>query len=489
MGDKLEEQALPVKMALDIGSSKVCALISTPDITGKKIEVVGLGIAESDGIRRGVIVNIDKTVKAINDAVHSARQQCNYDIDTVTVGISGEHIKGSIKNHVISSTNLQKQITKQEVSRLMLEASRMPIPADKKIIHLFPQQYFVDDQDGGIDPVGMSGVRLEAQFNVITGPTTSLDNVYRCLERTNLQVEHIILNSLASSYSVLQEDEKEVGIALIDIGAGTSEIIVYVDNIIRHTEIIAFGGDQLTSDIKTVLGVVKADAERLKRDHGHCYVESMHRSDELQVPGIAGSSPKRFQRKYLAEILESRMAEILMFANLALEQAEIKSSLKAGIVLTGGTSLLPGIEQLASNIFGLPVRLGFPTMISSRGLAPEVENPIYSTAVGLAMYSFEKFNDNLSFNDEKKKEEDKIKEVEKEREQAKYVSISTIEDNNRRFATEKKSIENIREDEDKKNDDLMNEMQKEEEDNIENLPKESIKDKFTSKLKKIFEQF
>ena len=474
-------------MALDIGSSKVCALISTPDATGKRIEVIGLGIAESDGIRRGVIVNIDKTVKAINDAVHSARQQCNYDIDKVTVGISGEHIKGSIKNHVISSTNLQKQITEQEVSRLMLEASRMPLPADRRIIHLFPQQYFVDDQDGGTDPIGMSGVRLEAQFNVITSPTTSLDNVCRCLERTNIQVENIILNSLASSYAVLQEDEKEVGTALIDIGAGTSEIIVYVDNIIRHTEIIAFGGDQLTSDIKTVLGVVKADAERLKREHGHCFVESMHRSDELQVPGIAGSSPKRFQRKYLAEILESRMAEIMMFANLALEQAEVKNSLKAGIVLTGGTSLLPGIEQLAASIFRLPVRLGFPKMISSRGLAPEAENPIYSTAVGLAMYSFEKFNENLSFNNEKKKEEEKIKEIEKEHEQARFVSISTNEGKNKRDAINKKQLD-IEQDESNKNLESSDEMQNEEE-NSENTQKESIKEKFTSKLKKIFEQF
>ncbi len=489
MGDKLEEYALPVKMALDIGSSKVCALISTPDASRKKIEVIGLGIAESDGIRRGVIVNIDRTVKAINDAVNSARQQCNFDIDTVTVGISGEHIKGTIKNHVISSTNPQKEITKEEVVRLMNEASRMPIPIDKKIIHLFPQQYFVDDQDGGTDPVGMSGVRLESQFNVVTATTTSLDNVYRCLDRTNLKLENIILSSLASSYAVLQEDEKEVGIALIDIGAGTSEIIVYVDNIIRHTEVIAFGGDQLTSDIKTVIGIVKSDAERLKRDHGHCYVETMHRSDELQMPGIAGSSPKRFQRKYLAEILESRMAEILMFANLALEQAGIKEELKAGIVLTGGTSLLPGIEQLAANIFGLPVRLGFPKMISSRGLAPEVENPIYATAVGLAMYSFEKFNENISFKIEKQKEQEKQIEQEKEREQSRFVSISTNEDKYQRNVYEKNKIDSSQVESVSSESSINTDEKAEVDENNENVPKESIKEKLTSKFKKIFEQF
>lgn len=450
-------------IALDIGTSKVCALISTMEPTSTKIEVVGLGIAESEGLQRGVITNIDKTASAISIAIEKATQQSNLKTNKVVVGLSGDYIKSEMSNHVVSISNLYKEIRKEDVDRLINEARNMQIQSDRRIIHLFPQDFTINGINTVTDPIGMSGVRMEAKIHVVTAPASAIENLYRCAERAGIEISDIVLAPYASSLAILEEDEKEVGVALIDIGAGTTEISVFYENAFKFSEIIAFGGNQLTQDIRRVLGVVKNNAERLKKDYGHCFLESLHKNEELQVQVPGGNAPVVIDRKYLTQILSARATEILMFANLALEQSGLKNNLKSGIVLTGGTSLLPGIEDLAQRIFGLPVRLGLPTTVSSLGLAPEVINPVFSTAVGLALYGFQKYFKEI--NSETEQSRPKFEQLEKEIE--------------KEFNTDK---ETIKKEDSKKEEEIL-------EDDIDVIDLESKKTKITEFIKNIFDKF
>lgn len=399
-------------IALDIGTSKVCALISTMDPTNTKLEVVGLGIAESDGLQRGVITNIEKTANAISNAMEKAMQQSNLRSNKVIVSLSGDYIKSEMSSHVVSISNAYKEIRKEDVDRLINEARNMQIQPDRRIIHLFPQDYTINGINMVSDPIGMSGVRMEAKIHVVTAPLSAIENLYRCAERVGVEITDIVLAPYASSLAILEEDEKEVGVAVIDIGAGTTEIAVFYENAFRFSEIIAFGGNQLTQDIRRVLGVVKTNAEKLKKDYGHCFIETLHKNEELQVQVPGGNAPVVIDRKYLTQILGARVTEILLFANLALEQSGYKNNLKSGVVLTGGTSLLPGIEELAQRIFGLPVRLGLPSKVSSFGLAPEVINPVFSVAVGLAIYGFQTFAEQNK--QQKERIQPKFEQLEKE---------------------------------------------------------------------------
>jgi cell division protein FtsA len=391
-GGKLDrENNLPVKLAIDIGTTKICAILSVPDKTKQAIEILGVGVAESEGLNRGVVVNIDKTVKAIRKAVEQAEQQSGLKSNKVTVGIAGDHIQSTLSHHIISVSNPQKEITKEEVDRLIKEASKIPLSLERKIIHLFPQEYIIDGQDGVIEPIGMSGVRMEAKIHIVTGMATAIDNIYKCINRAGLEVEELILEPLASSYAVLSEDEKEVGVALIDIGGGTTDIAIFVDNVIKYTDVIALGGSLLTDDVRRVLNIVKNEAERIKREYGHCFLKSLHKDDILQIPPVGGRTPKEIKKSDLVLILQSRMTEILKFVNTALINSGFKDQLGAGVVITGGTTLLTGIDELAEEVLSLPVKIGIPTGISSKGLAPEVENPIFATGVGLALYSFRNY--------------------------------------------------------------------------------------------------
>lgn len=457
-------------IALDIGTSKICSLISTMEPTNTKIEVVGLGIAESDGLQRGVITNINKTAAAISVALEKAMQQSNLKTNKVIVGISGDYIKSEMSSHVVSISNSYKEIRKEDVDRLINEARNMQIQPDRRIIHLFPQDYTVNGMNTVSDPVGMSGVRMEAKIHVVTAPISAIENLNRCAELAGIEISDIVIAPYASSLAILEEDEKEVGVALIDIGAGTTEISVFYENTFRFTEIIAFGGNQLTQDIRRVLGVVKTNAERLKKDYGHCFLESLHKNEELQVQVPGGNAPVVIDRKYLTKILGARVTEILLFANLALEQSGYKNLLKSGIVITGGSSLLPGIEELAQHIFGLPVRLGLPTKVSSLGLAPEVINPIFSTAVGLAFYGFQKYsNENKLYIDKPKPKFEQLeKEIDKEFKEEKI--------------NKEDKVKKIEKEENSKHKDKI-------EDDTEVIDLESKKTKITEIIKNIFDKF
>lgn len=457
-------------IALDIGTSKICALISTMEPNSTKIEVVGLGIAESDGLQRGIVTNVNKTAEAINIALGKAMQQSNLKTKKVIVGISGDYFKSEMSSHVVSISNSYKEIRKEDVDRLINEARNMQIQPDRRILHLFPQDYTINGLNTVTDPVGMSGVRMEAKIHVITAPISAIENINRCVELAGLEIEDIVLAPYASSLAILEEDEKEVGVALIDIGAGTTEISVFYENTFRYAEIIAFGGNQLTQDIRRVLGVAKVNAERLKKDYGHCFLESLHKNEELQVQVPGGNAPVVIDRKYLTKILGARVTEILLFANLALEQSGYKNYLKSGIVLTGGTSLLPGIEDLAQHIFGLPVRLGLPTKVSSLGLAPEVINPIFTTAVGLSFYGFQKYSkENQSVVEQNKPKFEQLeKEIEKE---------FNNKDDNKEI-----KIKKIEKEETKKEEEPL-------EDETEIIDLDSKKTKITEFIKNIFDKF
>jgi cell division protein FtsA len=398
-----EDYNLPVKLSLDVGTTKICAIISTPDLNTKKVKILGIGIAESQGLNRGVVVNIDKTVNAIKEAVGKASQQAGVQANKVVAGIAGDHIEIIQKNHIITITNPEQEIQQNDVDRLISEAAKIQIQPGRKILHIFPQEYIVDDQDGILEPIGMSGTRLEAKILITTGMTTAIDNIHKCIERAGLEVEDLILEPLASSYAVLEEDEKEVGVALIDIGGGTTDIAVFIDNVIRFTRVIALGGNQLTDDIRKVLNIVKAEAERIKRNFGYCYLKTLHKNDILQIPGIAGRSPSQVPLSDLTAILQARMSEILKFVDTALIDSGVKDHLGAGVVITGGSTLLEGTVDLASDILHLPARLGIPNKISSTGLAQEVENPMFSTAVGLAIYGFRDYFENPQITDTIKK--------------------------------------------------------------------------------------
>jgi len=389
-----DEHNLPVKLALDVGTTKICALIVTPDINTNSVKVLGTGVAESQGLNRGVVVNIDKTVNAIKEAVGKATQQAGIQPTKVVAGIAGDHIDIIQKNHIITITNPDQEIKQSDVDRLISEATKIQIQPGRKILHIFPQEFIVDDQDGIIEPVGMSGTRLEAKIMITTGMATAIDNVYKCIQRAGLEVEDLILEPLASSYAVLEDDEKEVGVALVDIGGGTTDIAVFIDNVIRFTKVIALGGNQLTDDVRKVLNIVKAEAENIKKTYGYCYLNTLHKNDILQIPGIAGRSPIQVHLSDLTAILQARMTEILNFVDTALNDAGIKDNLGAGIVITGGTTLLEGAVELASDTLHLPARLGIPNKISSAGLSQEVENPIFSTAVGLAIYGYRNYFQN-----------------------------------------------------------------------------------------------
>jgi cell division protein FtsA len=467
-GGKLDKETnLPVKLAIDIGTTKICAILSVPDKTKQAIEILGVGVAESEGLNRGVVVNIDKTVKAIRKAVEQAEQQSGLKSNKVTVGIAGDHIQSTLSHHIISVSNPQKEITKEEVDRLIKEASKIPLSLERKIIHLFPQEYIIDGQDGVIEPIGMSGVRMEAKIHIVTGMATAIDNIYKCINRAGLEVEELILEPLASSYAVLSEDEKEVGVALIDIGGGTTDIAIFVDNVIKYTDVIALGGSLLTDDVRRVLNIVKNEAERIKREYGHCYLNSLHKDDILQIPPVGGRTPKEIKKSDLVLILQSRMTEILKFVNTALINSGFKDQLGAGVVITGGTTLLTGIDELAEEVLSLPVKIGIPTGISSKGLAPEVENPIFATGVGLALYSFRNY-----FQTEEPFEENK-----NETEQNVETKINPEQDLENKIE-EKESVEELDENKNVK-----------EEKSKKKKKEKSQKINILDKVKEIFEQF
>jgi len=372
-------------VGLDLGTTKVCAVVAASDEKGR-VNILGIGHSPSDGLNRGVVVNIDKTVRSIQSAVSIAEAQSGVKIQSVVVGIAGDHIQSFQSRSVIAISRPENEITQDDVDRLISDAKRVALPADRHIIHVIPQEFIIDGQPGVPDPVGMSCVRLEANVHIITGLVTAAQNIFKCVHRTGLQIQDMVLEPLASSYAVLEEEEKEVGVALLDIGGGTTDLAVFEDRTIRHTAVIPIAGNQVTSDIRKGLGVLSDQAEKLKCQHGFAYLPSVVDNDPIVLPGIGGRPPMEIDKKLLAQIIQPRMEEILELAAMEIKRSGYSKHLSAGVVLTGGGSLIKGTAELAREVLGMHVKMGIPSGFSA-GLVREISNPMYATSVGLVIYA------------------------------------------------------------------------------------------------------
>ncbi len=373
-----------IVVGVDIGTTKVCAAVAAEDDLGR-VNILGLGVAESDGLNRGVVVNIDRTVAAVQEAIDEAERAAGVDVHRVIVGIAGDHVQSFQSRGVVAISNRNGEITQRDVQRLLEDTMHVAMPADREILHVIPQDFIVDGQDGVADPVGMSGVRLEANVHIITGLVSAAKNIYRCIEKAGYEVADLVLEPLASSFAVLHDDEKEVGVALIDIGGGTTDIAVFEDNTIRHTAVIAVAGDKVTDDIRKGLGVMRDQAERLKRQFGTALVDMAEANEEITIPGIGGRPEKSIGRDTLAQIIQPRLEEILEITAIEIKRSGYGRHLAVGAVLTGGGSLIPGTAELAADVLGMETRIGRPMGLGG-GLVEEVSDPKFSTAVGLVLY-------------------------------------------------------------------------------------------------------
>ncbi len=372
-----------IVVGLDIGTTKVCAVVATSDELNR-VQVLGVGVAESEGLNRGVVVNIDKTVAAVRESIEEAERMAGVTVRNVIVGIAGDHVQSFQSRGVITISGREGEITEADVQRLLEDTTHVAMPADREILHVIPQEFIVDGQDGVADPVGMSGVRLEANVHIITGLVSAAKNIYRCVEKAGYEVADIVLEPLGSSFAVLHQDEKEVGVALIDIGGGTTDIAVFEDNTIRHTAVVAVAGNKVTDDIRKGLGVMRDQAEALKCEFGTAIVE-MAPEEEIAIPGVGGRNEKRVGRSTLAQIIQPRLEEILEIAAIEIKRSGFARHLSAGAVLTGGGSMTTGTAELATEILGIDARIGRPMGLTA-GLVQEVSDPKYATGVGLVLY-------------------------------------------------------------------------------------------------------
>lgn len=374
-----------IHAGLDIGTTKVCTVVASTDAITGRLDIVGAGLSDCDGLKRGVVTNIGKTADAIRIATDKAEQQSGFTIGRVVIGVSGDHVASFSTRAIVTISSTE--ITQTDINRLHHELRQVRITPDRRILHVIPQDYVIDGQDGISDPLGMNGKRLEANALVITASVAAVDNIFRCAERAGLHVDAVVLQSLASAYAVLDDAEKEVGVALIDIGGGTTDVAVFRSNVLRFSSIVSIAGQKVTDDIVAVLGIRNADAERIKRDHGHADSQSIMRDEFVQVPGVAGRNPTDLSKSILCQIIEPRVEEIFELAMQRLLESGWAHQLSAGVVVTGGCSMLRGADSLAQRMFRIPVNIGIPRGFSSDGLAKEVSSPMYATAVGLALYS------------------------------------------------------------------------------------------------------
>ncbi|MBX3044301.1 MAG: cell division protein FtsA [Candidatus Kapabacteria bacterium] len=403
-----------ITVGLDIGTSKICALVASVEPNNPNLRILGIGIAESEGLNRGVVVNIDRTTKAIKNVIAQAEQQSGIKISEVNIGIAGDHVESIQSRGIITISNPSTEISKQDVARLLEEARKINIPADREILHVIPQDFVVDGQDCIQDPVGMSGLRLEANVHIITGLKTAIQNISRCVDRAGLKIRNLVLEPLASSRAVLANDEMAVGVALVDIGGGTTDIAVITDSIIRYTSVFGIAGNQVTNDLQQGLGITLANAEKVKKENGHTYPDSIAHDELIMIPGLSGRRPHEISKKLLCQILQPRVAEIFELVKVELKASGFYNSLGAGgVVITGGSTLLRGIDHLAQEVLELPVKIGIPSGFTYEGLGPEIENPMFATAVGLALWKMEEApvytNEQKSETEVTKKEEVKAR--------------------------------------------------------------------------------
>lgn len=384
----MNEQKMPTTtdlvVALDIGTTKVCAIAGRKNEHGK-LEILGVGKVDSVGVMRGVVTNIEKTVNAIYEAVSAAERMAKEKFTHVHVGIAGQHIKSLQHRGILTRDNDHTEISQKDIQRLMNDMHKLVLPPGDKILHVIPQEYTVDNEQGITDPIGMSGVRLEANFHIITGQISASNNIHRCVERTSLKVESMTLEPIASAVAVLSEEEKEAGIALVDIGGGTTDITIFQDGIIRHTAVIPFGGNVITSDIKEGCTVMQHQAEALKVKFGAALSEEVFDNRIITIPGIKGRDYKEISEKNLARIIQARMEEIFDYVVWEIRRSGYERKLIGGIVLTGGGSLLRDIEKLCEFHTGMSTRIGVPIEHLGHGYTEQVASPIFSTAIGLLL--------------------------------------------------------------------------------------------------------
>ena len=386
MSKKKVERNLLV--ALDIGTSKVVVLVG--EITSdKEIQVIGIGSHPSKGLKKGVVVNIEATVQSIQRAVEEAELMAGCEIHSAYTGIAGSHIRSLNSHGIVAIQN--NEVDHDDVERVIDAAKAVAIPADQKILHILPQEFIIDNQDGIKEPIGMSGVRLEAKVHLITGAMSAAQNIIKCVKRCGLEVSDIILEQLASSYSVLTEDEKELGVCLIDIGGGTTDLAVFVDGSILHTAVIPIAGDQVTNDIAVALRTPTQYAEKLKLDYGCAMIKLADGKESIEVRSPGDRQGKQASVRTLAEVIEARYEELFKLVATELRRSGLEDNVAAGIVLTGGGSQVRGVAQLAEQVLNMPVRIGRP--VNVKGLSDELKSPIYSTAVGLLLYGMQQHED------------------------------------------------------------------------------------------------
>jgi len=369
-----------VVVGLDIGTTKICTVVG--EMVDDQVNIIGLGTYPSKGLRKGVVINIESTVQSIKKAVEEAELMAGCEITSVYAGIAGGHIKGINSHGVIAVKN--REITASDVKRVIDAASAVAIPMDREVIHIIPQEFIVDDQDGIRDPVGMSGVRLEGRVHIVTGAITSAQNIIKCANRAGLDVDDIVLEQLGSSDAVLTPEEKDLGVAIIDIGGGTTDLIIFASGSIKHTAVVSLAGSHITSDISMGLRTPLEEAEKIKIRYGCCLASMVRKDETVEVPSVGGRKPRVLSRQTLAEIIEPRVEEILTLVQNEVSRTGFGNLIASGIILTGGSTILEGMPELAEQIFNLPVRRGTPTGIG--GLVDMVNSPMYATGVGLVLY-------------------------------------------------------------------------------------------------------
>lgn len=368
-------------VGIDIGTSKVLTLVGEVSSDGK-LNVIGVGSHPSQGLKRGVVVNIESTVQSIQRSVEDAELMTGYEIYSAYTGIAGSHIR-SINSHGIVAIRDQ-EVTSNDVDRVIDAAKAIAIPADQKILHVLPQEFIIDSQDSIREPVGMSGVRLEAKVHIVTGAVSAAQNIIKCMQRCGLSTSDIVLEQFASSQSILTDDEKELGVCMIDIGGGTSDVAIFADGAIRHTAVIPIAGDQVTNDIAIALRTPTRNAEEIKIKYGCALQDLVDTSELIDIPNIGERMGRRLPRRALAEVVEARYEELFTLALGELRRSGLEEFMAAGIVLTGGASSIAGAQELAERIFKVPVRIGRPHNVT--GMSDIIQNPIYATGVGLLVY-------------------------------------------------------------------------------------------------------
>jgi len=370
-----------VIVGLDLGTTKICCVIAEVR-AGGGLDIIGIGTHASKGLNKGVVINIESTVESIKSAVEEAELMAGVEIESAYVGIAGGHIKGFNSHGIIAVKN--REVTEQDKERVIEAAKAVAIPLDREVIHVIPQQFILDGQSGIKEPRGMSGVRLEARIHVITGAVTSAQNIVRSVNKAGLDVEDIIVEQLASAEAVLDTDERELGVALVDIGGGTADLALFAEDSVRYTSVIAVGGNHITNDLAIGLRTPQVEAEKLKRKHGCARSSMVRRDEQVEIPSMGGREPRLISRNVLCEIIEPRVEEMFQMIHRDLEASGYLGMIPSGLVITGGASIMEGMPEAAEKVFGLPVRLGNPKGVG--GLVDVVNSPQYATAVGLLLF-------------------------------------------------------------------------------------------------------